>query len=151
MRTPSSKAQSLFDASIEMVLADDSGLEIDFLTGAPVFITSRFAGDGASQLEKNTKILHLLKGIDEEYRTARFVCAIAFVSKDTKFTVEASVEGRISECQEGDAGFGYDPIFYVPEYRQTFGQLPDKIKNEISHRALALKKLRKELAKMITG
>lgn len=139
------KANSLNKLVKGMVLADDSGLEIDFLNGAPGIYTARFAGEKTSQTEKNNKIINLLKDIDKKYRTARFVCSIAFVSNTINFTVEGSIEGIISEKPEGDAGFGYDPIFFVPEYNKTFAQLPEQIKNKISHRAKALEKLRQKL------
>lgn len=140
------KANTLYKITNGIVLADDSGLEIDFLNGAPGIFTSRFAGEKASQEEKNNKIINLLKGIDREYRTARFVCSIAIVSDNMNFTVEDSVEGIISEEPRGNAGFGYDPIFFVPEYQKTFAELPEDIKNKISHRAKALEKLRQELS-----
>lgn len=140
------KANTLKRAVNGIVLADDSGLEIDFLNGAPGIFTSRFAGENAHQHEKNIKIINLLKGIDEKYRTCRFVCAIAFVSDKIIFTVEESTEGIISCEPRGDAGFGYDPIFFVPEYGKTFAELPESIKNRISHRAKALEKLHRELS-----
>jgi len=140
------KAKTLSSVTEGIILADDSGLEIDFLNGAPGIFTSRFAGEGTSQEEKNNKIINLLKGIDKKYRTARFVCAIAVVSEDFSFTVEDSVEGIISEEPRGNAGFGYDPIFFVPEYGKTFAELPEEIKNKISHRAKALEKLKQKLS-----
>jgi len=140
------KAKALSRVAEGIVLADDSGLEIDFLNGAPGIFTSRFAGENTSQEEKNKKIINLLKGIDKKYRTARFVCSIAVVSRDFSFTVEDSVEGIISEEPRGNAGFGYDPIFFVPEYRKTFAELPEEIKNKISHRARALEKLKLKLS-----
>jgi len=139
------KAQAVFNLTGNMVIADDSGLEIDFLNGAPGVFTSRFAGESTAQGEKNKKIIYLLEGIEPQYRKARFVCSIAFVSEKVKFTVTGSVEGQISEKPKGDNGFGYDPIFYVPEYGKTFAELPESVKNRISHRAKALHKLRKEL------
>ncbi|NLM10681.1 MAG: RdgB/HAM1 family non-canonical purine NTP pyrophosphatase [Clostridiaceae bacterium] len=140
------KAKTLNKVVNGIVLADDSGLEIDFLNGAPGIFTSRFAGENVSQEEKNNKIIYLLKGIDKRYRTARFVCSIAFISNSITFTVEESIEGIISEEPMGDAGFGYDPIFFVPEYQKTFAELPEDIKNKISHRAKALAKLRQKLS-----
>lgn len=139
------KAQAVYNLTSSMVIADDSGLEIDFLNGAPGVFTSRFAGESTDQSEKNKKIIYLLKDIEPQYRKARFVCSIAFVSEKIKFTVTGSVEGQISEKPEGYNGFGYDPIFYVPEYGKTFAELPESIKNKISHRAIALQKLRKKL------
>ncbi len=144
------KAQALFQHVNTMVLADDSGLEIDYLGGAPGIYTARFAGENASQEEKNSKIINLLSGIEKPDRTARFVCAIAFVSKEKCFTVNGSVDGIISEKPEGSSGFGYDPIFYLPEYGKTMAQLQEDIKNKISHRARALYKMRQELAGIYT-
>lgn len=139
------KAQAVYNLTSSMVIADDSGLEIDFLNGAPGVFTSRFAGESTDQSEKNKKIIYLLKDIEPQYRKARFVCSIAFVSEKIKFTVTGSVEGQISEKPEGYNGFGYDPIFYVPEYAKTFAELTENVKNQISHRADALHKLRKKL------
>jgi len=144
------KAQAIFNLTNNMVIADDSGLEIDFLNGAPGIFTSRFAGESTDQGEKNKKIIYLLKDIEPQYRKARFVCSIAFVSEQIEFTVTGSVEGQISEKPEGDNGFGYDPIFYVPEYGKTFAELPENVKNKISHRAKALFKLREELDKIFS-
>ncbi len=141
------KAQTLFRHTGGMVLADDSGLEIDFLNGAPGIYTARFAGEQASQQEKNEKIVGLLSGVDSPYRTARFVCSIAFVSSERSFTVNGTVEGIIAEKPDGSAGFGYDPIFFMPGYGKTMAQLHDSVKNDISHRARALNKLREELEK----
>lgn len=144
------KAQTLFQHTGGMVLADDSGLEIDYLNGAPGIYTARFGGKNASQEEKNNKIVDLLKGVEQPRRTARFVCSMAFVSKNKTFIVDGTIKGLIAEKPEGDAGFGYDPVFYVPDYQRTMAQLPDEIKNKISHRAVALNKLREELEKIYT-
>ncbi|WP_083197759.1 XTP/dITP diphosphatase [Thermoclostridium stercorarium] len=145
------KAKTLSGVVDGIVMADDSGLEIDFLNGAPGIFTARFAGENTSQEEKNIKIINLLKGIEKKYRTARFVCAIAIVSKKINFTVEDSVEGLIAEEPLGTGGFGYDPIFFVPEYGKTFAELPEEIKNKISHRARALQKLKQKLSAVYEG
>lgn len=143
------KANALYNIVNDgMVLADDSGLEIDFLNGAPGFFTSRFAGENTPQEVKNEKIINLLKNVDKKYRTARFVCCIAVVSADFSFTVEDSVEGIISEKPSGNYGFGYDPVFFVPQYQKTFAELPEDIKNKISHRAKALEKLKQKLSSL---
>lgn len=139
------KANSLNRYVKGMVLADDSGLEIDYLNGAPGVYTARFGGNNISQTEKNNKIIELLTGVDKKDRTARFVCSIAFVSEKVSFIVNGSIEGLISDKPAGDEGFGYDPIFFVPEYNKTFAQLPEEIKNKISHRAKALEKLKQKL------
>jgi len=140
------KANTLSKHVNGLVLADDSGLEIDFLNGAPGIFTSRFAGENASQQEKNNKIINLLRGIDRKYRTCRFVCSIAVVSESISISVEDSIEGIISEEPRGNSGFGYDPIFYVPEYQKTFAELPEEVKNKISHRAKTLEKMRQKLS-----
>ena len=142
------KAKALYQHTGGMVLADDSGLEIDFLNGAPGIYTARFAGDKVDQEEKNARIVNLLSGVSSQYRTARFVCSIAFVSGERCFTVNGTVEGRIAEKPCGTAGFGYDPIFFVPAYGKTMAQLPDSVKNKISHRARALYNLRDKLEKI---
>lgn len=139
------KANSLNRYVKGMVLADDSGLEIDYLNGAPGVYTARFGGNNISQTEKNNKIIELLTGVDKKDRTARFVCSIAFVSEKVSFIVNGSIVGLISDKPAGDEGFGYDPIFFVPEYNKTFAQLPEEIKNKISHRAKALEKLKQKL------
>lgn len=141
------KAKTLFKHTGGMVLADDSGLEIDFLNGAPGIYTARFAGEQVSQEGKNDRIIRLLSGIDSPYRTARFICSIAFVSNERSFTVNGAAEGIIAEKSEGSAGFGYDPIFFMPEHEKTMAQLPDSVKNKVSHRARALYNLREELKK----
>ena len=141
------KARAVFSHTGGMVLADDSGLEIDFLNGAPGIYTARFAGEHTSQEEKNIRISALLSGVDSPYRSARFICSIAFVSKDKSFTVNGVTEGLIAEKPVGFAGFGYDPVIFMPEYGKTMAELPDSIKNQVSHRARALQKLREELEK----
>jgi XTP/dITP diphosphohydrolase len=139
------KAKCLFEFVGGCVIADDSGLVIDYLNGAPGVYSARFAGENTSQQQKNQKIINMLKGVNKELRTARFICSIAFVSRDISFTVEGSVEGLIAEKPEGEQGFGYDPIFYLPEFQKTMAQLTEQEKNRISHRARALNKLRYKL------
>ncbi|MDD4297250.1 MAG: RdgB/HAM1 family non-canonical purine NTP pyrophosphatase [Ruminiclostridium sp.] len=140
------KANALYKISGEMVLADDSGLEVNFLNGAPGVFTSRFAGFNASQEEKNIKIINLLKDVDEQFRTARFVCSISFISKEVSFITQGFIEGMIADKPMGSTGFGYDPIFYLPQYKKTFAQLPESIKNKISHRASAINKFKEKFA-----
>ena len=117
------KARAVFSHTGGMVLADDSGLEIDFLNGAPGIYTARFAGEHTSQEEKNIRISALLSGVASPYRSARFICSIAFVSKDKSFTVNGVTEGLIAEKPVGFAGFGYDPVFFMPEYGKTMAEL----------------------------
>ena len=146
------KAKAIHDIVGLNVLADDSGLEIDFLNGLPGIYTARFAGYDSKQEEKNNKIIGLLKDIPDKYRTARFVCAISFIGEDQSyFTVQSTFEGRIAHCQAGSNGFGYDPIFYVPEYQKTAAELDKKEKNILSHRGKALMKLREKLKLIHNG
>lgn len=128
----------------DIVLADDSGLEIDYLDKAPGIYSARFAGEDTSYDVKNCILLDKLEGVPDEERTARFVCAVAAAFPDGSVeTVRGTIEGMIAEEMLGENGFGYDPIFYVPEYGCTTAQMdPDK-KNELSHRGNALRAMRK--------
>lgn len=127
----------------DIVLADDSGLEIDYLDKAPGIYSARFAGEDTSYDVKNCILLDKLEGVPDEERTARFVCAVAAAFPDgTVETVTGTIEGMIAPEMLGENGFGYDPIFYVPEYGCTTAQMdPDK-KNELSHRGNALRAMR---------
>ena len=136
----------------DIVLADDSGLEIDYLDKAPGIYSARFAGEDTSYDIKNRILLDRLEGVPEEERTARFVCAVAAVFPDgTVSTVRKTIEGRIAEESAGDNGFGYDPIFYVPEYGCTTAQMDPEQKNELSHRGKALRAMREILKEKIGG
>ena len=132
----------------DIILADDSGLEIDYLDKAPGIYSARFAGEDTSYDIKNRILLDRLEGVPDEKRTARFVCAIAAVFPDgTSETVRGTIEGIIGHEIIGDNGFGYDPIFYVPEIGCTTGQMNPKKKNELSHRGVALRKMKKIMEK----
>ncbi len=134
------KAKEIFDATGQIVMADDSGLEVDFLNGAPGIYSSRFAGEGATDEDKNNKLLKLLEGVPFEKRTARFVCAIAVIFPDgNHFTVKASCEGHIAYKPGGSNGFGYDPLFFLTEYNMTTAQMTSSEKHKISHRGKALR------------
>ncbi len=134
------------------VVADDSGLEVDALDKRPGIFSSRYCGVDASDSEKYLRILEELEGVPSEKRTARFRCAIALASPEKlQFVVEASCEGFINTEPCGNNGFGYDPIFYIPEYKQTMAELGADVKNRISHRALALRLFRKRLKGFIVG
>lgn len=126
-----------------IVLADDSGLEIDYLNKEPGIYSARYAGENTSYDIKNNLLLERLEGVPDELRTARFVCAVAAAFPDgTTEVVRGTIEGRIGYEIAGENGFGYDPIFYVPEYGCTTAQMdPDK-KNELSHRGNALRAMR---------
>lgn len=130
----------------DIVLADDSGLEIDYLDKAPGIYSARFAGEDTSYDIKNRIFLDRLGGVPDEERTARFVCAVAAVFPDgTSETVRETIEGRIAHEPAGENGFGYDPIFYVPEYECTTAEMSAELKNELSHRGKALRSMRRIL------
>ena len=123
-------------------LGDDSGLQVDALDGAPGVFSARFAGEDATDGENNAKLLRLLEGIPKEKRTARFRCVIAVVTPDgTVRKAEGKCEGLILERPRGTGGFGYDPLFWAPEYRRTFAELASEEKNRISHRGRALREV----------
>lgn len=129
-------------------LADDSGLEVDALDGAPGVRSSRFAGEGCSYEDNNKKLLKLLENVPWEKRKARFVSVVALARvPDGMVTVRGEIEGLIGLEEKGEDGFGYDPIFYVPELKKTFAQLSLEEKNKISHRARAFNKARDLIAR----
>lgn len=134
------KAETIRDLTGQMVFADDSGLEIDALSGEPGVHSSRFMGEDTSYDIKNRAILDMLKDVPEEERTARFVCAVAIAYPDAPTKVfRGTFEGRIAHEIKGENGFGYDPIFYVPEKDCTSAELSPEEKNAISHRGKALR------------
>ena len=129
-----------------IVLADDSGLEVDALNGEPGVYSARYMGEDTSYDIKNNEILRRMDGVPDEKRTARFVCAIAAVFPDGGEEVTLGViEGRVAYEIKGEHGFGYDPIFYLPEYGCTTAELPPEKKNEISHRGRGLQQMRKRI------
>ncbi|MBI4209588.1 MAG: XTP/dITP diphosphatase [Deltaproteobacteria bacterium] len=127
-------------------LADDSGLEVDVLGGEPGVFSARYAGPQATDPENNEKLLKALEGIASEKRTARFRCALALAkpSGDCE-VVEGTCEGVIASEPRGTCGFGYDPLFLIPSLGKTFGELGETVKSQISHRAIAARKLRELL------
>ncbi len=127
-------------------LADDSGLEVDALDGAPGVHSARFAGDDATDEANNRKLLTLLAGVPFERRTARFRCTLIFFdNRETLIAVDGTCEGIILEEPRGEGGFGYDPLFYIPELEKTLAEIPVENKNIISHRGRALQKMLVEL------
>lgn len=137
------KAEAIAELTDAIVLADDSGLEIDYLNKEPGIYSARYAGTDTSYEIKNNLLLQRLEGVPDEKRTARFVCAIAAVFPDgSKETVRGTIEGRIGYEIAGEHGFGYDPIFYLPEYGCTTAELDPEKKNELSHRGKALRLMR---------
>lgn len=142
------KAKAVAARTDHIVLADDSGLEIDHLNKEPGIYSARYLGEDTSYDIKNANLLERMEGVPEEKRTARFVCAIAAAMPDGEvFTTRGVVEGRIGHEPKGENGFGYDPIFFLPEYGCTSAELSEEEKNAISHRGRALTAMREELEK----
>lgn len=126
-----------------IVLADDSGLEVDYLNKEPGIYSARYMGEDTPYTVKNASLIQRLEGVADEERTARFVCAIAAVLPDgSRYTTSAAIEGRIGHEERGQNGFGYDPIFYLPEYAMYSAELAPEEKNRISHRGKALEKMK---------
>ena len=142
------KARAVAEDTDAVVLADDSGLEIDYLNKEPGIYSARHLGEDTSYEIKNQALLDRLSGVKKEDRTARFVCAIAAVLPDKReFVVRETIEGYIGEKPAGTNGFGYDPIFYVDEYGCSTAELSEEKKNEVSHRGKALRAMREVLKK----
>jgi XTP/dITP diphosphohydrolase len=141
------KALAYARASGLLTVADDSGLSVDALDGGPGLYSSRFGGEGASDLERNRLLLETLRGVPRERRRARFTSAVA-VAKDAAvlFQAEESVVGEIAEEMRGASGFGYDPLFFYPPFGKTFGEVPREEKDRVSHRGKAFARLRDFLA-----
>lgn len=129
-----------------VVLADDSGLEVDYLNKEPGIYSARYEGVDTPYSVKNQKIIDRLEGVPDEKRTARFVCAIAAAFPDGRVeTRRGTIEGRIGYREAGENGFGYDPIFYVPEFGKTTAELSPEEKNKVSHRGKALERIKEVL------
>ena len=145
------KAKAVAQAAREkgisaIVLADDSGLEIDYLNKEPGIYSARYMGEDTSYHIKNANLLERLEGVADEQRTARFVCAIAAILPDgTQRITRGTIEGRIGYEEKGENGFGYDPIFYLPEYQCYSAELSPEEKNKISHRGKALEEMKRIL------
>ena len=140
------KARAVYEQCHELVLADDSGLEVDYMDKQPGVFSHRFGGEDTPYSVKNQMIIDNLKDVPDEKRTARFVCAIAAVFPDgTELNKIATMEGIIGYKEAGANGFGYDPIFFLPEYGCTSAELSPEDKNRISHRGKALRMIREVL------
>ncbi|ODA41487.1 XTP/dITP diphosphatase [Desulfosporosinus sp. BG] len=134
------KARAAVKKTGLIALADDSGLEVDALDGAPGVYSARFAGEPKDDERNNDKLLHLLETTSDDKRTARFRCALVMATSSGKeYLTEGVVEGQILRQRRGQDGFGYDPIFYLPEYERTMAQLTLTEKNKLSHRAQAFR------------
>ena len=142
------KAEAICKMTGEIVLADDSGLEIDYLNKEPGIYSARYMGEDTSYHIKNANLIERLEGVPDEKRTARFVCAIAAVLPNGEVLhSEGTIEGIIGYEEQGENGFGYDPIFYLPQYGCTTAQLEPDVKNELSHRGKALRAIKEQLRK----
>ena len=144
------KASVLAERVEGIVIADDSGLFVDYLNGAPGLHSARYSGDNANDRDNNIKLLKELKGVPMEKRGAFFRTAIALIGSDGKATtLIGECKGAIGFEPKGDKGFGYDPLFIVGGYDKTFAELGEEVKNKISHRAKALDKLKEEMSKIL--
>ncbi|WP_297522436.1 XTP/dITP diphosphatase [uncultured Clostridium sp.] len=133
-----------------IVMSDDSGLEVDYLKGAPGVYSARYAGEHGNDKKNNEKLLKELDGILLEKRTAKFVCVITAINSELEeVVVRGESRGIIQNELSREEGFGYDPLFYVEEYKKTFAEISLKEKNAISHRGRALDKLKKEIEKLL--
>jgi XTP/dITP diphosphohydrolase len=133
------KAQAVYDLTKTAVISDDSGLEVDYLNGAPGVYSHRYAGENATDADRCAKLLSELSGVETEKRTARFVCVLCFIDdKGEKLVIRGTVEGIIGTEPKGENGFGYDPVFMYGD--RSFAELSAEEKNSVSHRADALKK-----------
>ncbi|MEA3486547.1 MAG: XTP/dITP diphosphatase [Thermodesulfobacteriota bacterium] len=144
------KARVISEYTGGTIIADDSGLEVDYLEGAPGIHSARYAGAGATDERNICKLLEELEGVPTEKRRAAFRCALVLYRTDGTFeTFEGKLEGSIATEPAGNEGFGYDPVFIVPEYGKTVAQLDPETKNKISHRAVAFAKLKKSLQEQV--
>ncbi len=144
------KARAVWAVTGGIVLADDSGLEIDHLNGEPGVLSARYMGEDTSYEIKNRSLIERLEGVPEEERGARFRCVIAAVLPDGRtFTTEGTMEGRIAHEPAGSGGFGYDPILMLPQYGKTSAEITMEEKNAISHRGKALRAMERRLAEEI--
>ena len=143
------KARTVFGITGIPTIADDTGLEVDFLDGAPGVYSARYAGNNVSYQDNVNKLLFELNGVPNQKRTARFRTVITYIDKEEELWTEGHIDGIISETIIGDRGFGYDPVFFIPHIGKTFAELSSDEKNKISHRGIALQKLRKILKNVL--
>ncbi|NLZ81349.1 MAG: XTP/dITP diphosphatase [Clostridiales bacterium] len=142
------KAKTIMELTGSVVIADDSGLEVDYMDKQPGIYSARFLGTETPYTEKNNEIIKRLEKAKGEERSARFVCAIAAAFPNGMIlTTRGTIEGYIHDKEQGENGFGYDPIVYIPEYQATTAELTTEQKNSISHRKKALEKMKEEFRK----
>ena len=145
------KAREVYRATGLLSVADDTGLEVDALGGRPGVYSSRFAGEDASYADNVRKLLEEMKDVPQDERTARFRCVVAIVDGTRETTVEGICEGRITTEPRGRGGFGYDPVFWVPEAGKTFAEMSAEEKNAVSHRGRAFRKAAQVLQQWFGG
>ena len=144
------KAKGIAALCNDIVLADDSGLEIDALNKEPGVFSARYMGEDTDYHIKNMNLVERLNGVPDEERTARFVCAIAAALPDGRvLETKAAMEGRIGYEERGEHGFGYDPIFMLPEYGKSTAEISPELKNELSHRGNALRLMKEKLKEVL--
>ena len=143
------KAHTVHERTGLPTIADDTGLEIDALDGAPGVYSARFAGLNATYEDNVNKLLSVMENVPDDMRSARFRTVISFVDEIQELWTEGLIQGRITKTPRGNMGFGYDPVFYVPHLEKTFAELSTNEKNKISHRGIALQKLRKILVNVL--
>lgn len=144
------KAKGIAALCEDIVLADDSGLEIDALNREPGVLSARYMGEDTDYHIKNMSLVNRLEGVPDEQRTARFVCAIAAALPDGRvLETKAAMEGRIGYEERGENGFGYDPIFMLPEYGLSTAEISPELKNELSHRGIALRLMKEKLKEVL--
>ncbi|MGG7145095.1 XTP/dITP diphosphatase [Clostridium nigeriense] len=133
-----------------IVMSDDSGLEVDYLNGEPGVFSARYAGEHGNDKKNNEKLLLNLSGVNNENRKARFVCQLALISDKNEYrTLRGTVEGYILEKEKGHGGFGYDPLFFYEPLNRSFGELTMEEKNKISHRGVALQKVKEIIKELL--
>ncbi len=146
------KAREVAGATGEIALADDSGLEVDCLGGAPGVHSARFAGEGKDDRANNEKLIRLMEGVPREKRGACFKCVVALaVPEGRVYTAEGACRGIIGDKPRGNGGFGYDPLFIVPDLGKTFAELDMDVKNAVSHRGKAFARAREIIAGLAAG
>ena len=144
------KAKGIAALCEDIVLADDSGLEIDALNKEPGVLSARYMGEDTDYHIKNMSLVNRLEGVPDEQRTARFVCASAAALPDGRvWETKAAMEGRIGYEERGENGFGYDPIFMLPEYGLSTAEISPELKNELSHRGIALRLMKEKLKEVL--
>ncbi len=139
------KAREVFKKTGYAAISDDTGLEVDALDGEPGVYSARFSGENATYTDNVNKLIHVMKDVEDENRSAQFRTCMAFVDGNTELIANGVVKGQITASPKGDGGFGYDPVFYIEKFDKTFAEMTLEEKNKISHRGVALRNLKEIL------